>query len=177
MNYLNIGADEKVVVVVREHIIFPFMRLLLLAFLASIPFIAQTVFSRYVYGISDQALSSAWVVLRDLYLLFCSLLFVMILTFYHLDVAIVTTQRIIDIDQLGLRKHQTVELHINQIQDVSADITGLWATIFNYGNVDVQSSGDIAKVRLENIRKPQEVKRFILESHYAKQNQDNEPRI
>ena len=67
--------------------------------------------------------------------------FVISLHNYYLSLQIITTHRVIDIDQIGLFKREANTVPIKNIQDVSSKQSTFWQTVFNYGDIFVQSSG------------------------------------
>jgi uncharacterized membrane protein YdbT with pleckstrin-like domain len=88
-----------------------------------------------------------------------SLLFLWIYIFliwidYYFDVWIITTERIINIEQRGLFKRVISELDLSRIQDVTSDVTGFFPTLLDYGDVFVQTAGQIDHFVFRNIPEP-----------------------
>jgi uncharacterized membrane protein YdbT with pleckstrin-like domain len=70
--------------------------------------------------------------------------FLNFITFFHnyyLSLQLVTTDRIIDIDQTGLFHREVNELSIDNIQDVTYKQNGIFQSFLGYGNVIVQTAG------------------------------------
>ena len=82
---------------------------------------------------------------------------------YELDIWIVTNERIIDIEQRGLFNRITSELHLANIQDVTAEVTGIVHTFFDYGNVYVQTAGEVDRFTFKGIPHPDKVKETIIQ--------------
>jgi hypothetical protein len=82
---------------------------------------------------------------------------------YELDVWIVTNERIIDIEQRGLFNRITSELHLANIQDVTAEVHGIVHTFFDYGNVYVQTAGEVDRFTFKGIPHPDKVKETIIQ--------------
>lgn len=61
---------------------------------------------------------------------------------YYLDIWIVTTERIINIEQKGLFFRQVSEQKLYRIQDIKAESRGFFPTIFNYGNLVIQTAAE-----------------------------------
>jgi len=61
---------------------------------------------------------------------------------YYLDVWIVTTKRIIDIEQHGLFNREISEFLIARVQDVTIEIPGFISTMLNFGNITIQTAGE-----------------------------------
>jgi uncharacterized membrane protein YdbT with pleckstrin-like domain len=60
---------------------------------------------------------------------------------YYLSMQVVTSDRVIDIDQHGVFKREVNEMPIENIEDVTYKQNGFWGTMFNFGNVIIQSAG------------------------------------
>ena len=91
------------------------------------------------------------------------LLLMTLFTDYYLDTWIVTTERIVNIEQLGLFSRVISTLHLNQIQDVTAETHGFFETIFTYGNVRIQTAGSTERFHFKNIDNPEDVKNIIVQ--------------
>ncbi len=79
----------------------------------------------------------------------------------YLDVWTLTNFRIISRDQLGLFNRVTSELELVNVQDVTVEQKGIFPTIFNYGDIYVQTAGTIERFRFENVPNPVRVARMI----------------
>jgi hypothetical protein len=84
-------------------------------------------------------------------------------TDYYLDTWIVTTERIINIEQLGLFSRVISTLHLNQVQDVTAETHGFFPTILTYGDVHVQTAGSRERFRFRNIDNPEVIKQTVVQ--------------
>ena len=125
-------------------------------------------------GLSGFYLANKFLILKEtglnLAMFFLSFYFLFIwyflfkaLTDFYLDTWIVTDHRILEIHQLGLFKRDISELRLSKIQDVTVRIKGLLPTFFNYGQVTVQTAGEIPEFTFEQIPSPQQVKDKILQ--------------
>jgi uncharacterized membrane protein YdbT with pleckstrin-like domain len=70
------------------------------------------------------------------------LIFSIIFHNYYLSIQIVTSERIIDVDQRGLFNREVNTLSITNIEDVSYKKSGFWGTLLDFGNVVVQTAGN-----------------------------------
>jgi len=77
---------------------------------------------------------------------------------------VVTNQRVIDIDQGGFFHRSVSESTYEKIQDISFTIRGVWATLFHYGSVVLQTAGTNAHLELKNVRAPERVQAMIVEA-------------
>lgn len=101
---------------------------------------------------------------------FSYLLFIIGLLFYgfidyYLDVYIVTNERIVSIEQNGFFKRKISELHLHQIQDVSAQVLGAFATLLHYGDIHIQTAGERENFVFRSIPNPYRISKIIIELH------------
>lgn len=82
-------------------------------------------------------------------------------TMYLMDIWIVTNQRVIDSTQNGFFNRAIAEISLKNIQDVATSVNGLIPTLMNFGDVDVQSAGEIVHFKFKQIPNPQNVKDVI----------------
>ncbi len=98
------------------------------------------------------------------------------LTDFYLDTWIVTDHRILEIHQLGLFKRDVSELRLSKIQDVTVKVNGLLPTFFNYGEVVVQTAGEIPEFKFKQVPYPQKIKDeiFRLYDQFIKQHPNDQ---
>lgn len=84
---------------------------------------------------------------------------------YHLDVWIVTDQRIVSIEQQGLFNRVVSELNIGRVQDVTSEMSGKVQTFLHFGQVRIQTAGEQQHFVFEQVPHPDEVARVILQVH------------
>ncbi|MBC7471757.1 MAG: PH domain-containing protein [candidate division SR1 bacterium] len=137
-NFPNkIRADEDIVLIAREDLIFLFVKLISFIFTFIIFWLLKVIIAAYLDNILLDAIDSTFYIVNILLLTTFTLFF----HNYYLSLQIVTSERIIDIDQRGLFLREVSELPIDNIEDVSYNQNGFWGTIFNYGDVIVQTAG------------------------------------
>ncbi len=84
-------------------------------------------------------------------------------TDYYLDVWQVTDRRIIDVEQKGLFHRDEASVRFENIQDITIDTRGFLATIFDFGDLRVQSAGERREFIIQNVAHPQAMKLRIEE--------------
>ncbi|MBI4427250.1 MAG: PH domain-containing protein [Candidatus Magasanikbacteria bacterium] len=82
---------------------------------------------------------------------------------FYLDLWIVTNDRIVDIEQHGLFSRTISELDLYNIQDVTVETSGFFATMFKYGNLYVKTSSDNSQIIFRDIPSPNEVRQALIE--------------
>lgn len=82
---------------------------------------------------------------------------------YYFDVWVITSERIINIEQQGLFSRKSSELRLNKIQDVTTGVHGFLGTVLNYGDVEIQTAGEEENFRFKTISDPYKVKSIIMD--------------
>lgn len=83
-------------------------------------------------------------------------------TDYYLDVWIVTNERVINIEQNGLFNRTVSEMHLINIQDVTSEVSGMFRTFFDFGNVHIQTAAEKLRFDFKDVPSPELVKEHIL---------------
>ncbi len=60
---------------------------------------------------------------------------------YYLSIQIVTTERLVDVDQTGILRREVNEVFWTEVQNINYKQNGLLATIFDYGDVIIETAG------------------------------------
>ena len=84
-------------------------------------------------------------------------------TDYYLDVWQVTDRRIIDIEQKGFFSRDEAMIRFENIQDITIDTHGFFATVFDFGDLRVQSAGERREFIIKNAAHPEAMKKKIQE--------------
>ena len=107
--------------------------------------------------------------MRTLFLFGNSLLFLLMWIYgfviwfdYYLDIWIMTTERIVNVSQKGLFSRQVSELKYRMIQDVSTDVHGFFPTLFNFGNITVQTAAEQSRFVFNSVGNPYAIKAEIV---------------
>jgi uncharacterized membrane protein YdbT with pleckstrin-like domain len=77
---------------------------------------------------------------------------------------IITTRRIVDIDQRGLFERSVSEAAFDKVQDVSYHVKGIWQTLLGYGTLLIQTAGAQATLELDGVRRPKDIHHVISET-------------
>lgn len=155
---------EKPQILLRRHIVFFLRDTVLYLFLIALPFLAgllapESVARWLVHPVGGPSLMLAFF----LYELFIIIFFYTAFLDYYLDLWIVTDERILDIDQEGVFMRKVSELPLHRIQDVHVEVKGVFATLFNFGTIEVQTAGTEQRFEFAGIPDPQRVSRQVLE--------------
>lgn len=155
---------EKIVFLLRRHPLILARGLLVFAILAGLPVAGYYFFEPAIAIYFENVLLKIIIILgTSIYALSIWLFVFSAFLDYYLDLWIVTNDRIMNIEQHGLFGRTVSELDLSNIQDVTSEIKGIFATIFNYGNVQVQTAGEQVHFTFEQIRNPHVVRQAILD--------------
>ncbi len=92
---------------------------------------------------------------------------------YYLDLAIVTDKRVVDIDQHGLFNRNSSELEYEAVQDVSAAKHGILQTLFNFGDVEIQTAGEKANFMFRTVAAPETITERINQAREGASNSED----
>jgi len=157
-------SDEKIELLMRRHwitnipwLLALFLGLLAPFFLAIFQVELHQVFGGERLGPSFQAIAVVvW------YMLLLGFSLQSFLNWFY-NVYIVTNKRIIDVDYWGLFFHRISDSYLDQVQDVSHDIQGMWEILFRFGDIYVQTASETLHIDFLSVPDPQFVHRRISE--------------
>ncbi|HEX9664289.1 MAG TPA: PH domain-containing protein [Patescibacteria group bacterium] len=149
---ISLNEDEEVYKVIRRYWLNYFFAIFVTFILITLPFILIVpLFQRGRWGMG----------LFFIILIFGLLSGLRTFISWYYNVFIVTSQRVIDIDQRGFFNKVVWDTELDRIHDITYSKKGIWQTIFNYGNVQILTSGSLAKIEIINIKQPQKIKEAI----------------
>jgi len=80
---------------------------------------------------------------------------------WFFNVGIVTNQRVIDIDFKGVLYKEVTIAMLRKIEDVTSKSGGFFSSVFDFGNVFIQTAGTEANIEFMDIPKPSQVAKII----------------
>ncbi len=153
---------EKIVYVLRADLAVLLPQIFVLAILIAVPSVLKYILGLVAPAFLEQEIGfAAFTLLRGVYLLFVLVFGLTEFFDYYLDVWIVTNERIVDIQLKGLFARTISETRLYRVQDVTAEMKGIFATLFDYGTVHVQTAGATGRFTFEQMPDPDAVVRGI----------------
>lgn len=149
------GDEEKIILLLRKHWITNLSWL----FLAVVFFFAPLVLRSFPL-LDFLPLRFQLMAIIIWYLLLIAFIFESFLTWFF-NVYIVTDERMIDVDFYNLIYKQITEAKNDKIQDTTYRIGGVVRSLFNYGDVLVQTAGAEANLEFEAIPNPDQVVKVL----------------
>ena len=162
-----LSSDEKIIFKIRKHWLTITISALGFLGLAVVPLIIDSTvgfnlsFLPITFSESVKTHISAFFYL--LWLLAMWVGFFSAWTDYYLDVWQVTDRRIIDIEQKGFFSRDEAMIRFENIQDITIDTHGFFATVFDFGDLRVQSAGERREFIIKNAAHPEAMKKKIQE--------------
>jgi len=105
----------------------------------------------YVYGGVSLLLLTLWLAAMHF------------VTDFYLDTWIISNERIVGIMQRGFFSREIDSFRIERIQDVQTDIHGLFPTLFDIGDVHVETAGHDHDLIMRTVGNPQKIRNIVME--------------
>ncbi|HEY4526003.1 MAG TPA: PH domain-containing protein [Candidatus Paceibacterota bacterium] len=172
---IDLHDNERVVIIARRHW-FVFVSEVITMVFGIVPILLVLLFSEEIYSYGERYLSygeisNILVFLGAAWLLVLWMKFFMAFTNYYLDVLVVTNQRVIDIDQIGLFARDIATAPLENVQDIKIETIGMIPTMLRFGNLYFQTAAADKEIMVKGIKNPEEVKKRIMTTFHAPQNQ------
>lgn len=152
--------DEKVLLFLRRHFITNVPWIFLSLVFLSIPIVLRII--NFQFSITDTfsflniTTGFAVIFLLFYYSIIFTFIFVNFITWYF-NISLITNKRVVDIDFSGLVYKDVSATKLTLLQDVSYKQTGVIRSIFNYGDVLVQTAGALENFDLSAVPHPERV--------------------
>jgi uncharacterized membrane protein YdbT with pleckstrin-like domain len=157
-------ADEQVIFMLRRHILVFLVTVVVYVVLFVLPFVGAAVLSEPVSQLLAHPTFGPLAVLGvSAYLLILLISFMTQFVDYHLDAWIITTERVLSIEQRGLFSRVVSELDLARVQDVTSEVSGFIPSVLGFGNVYIQTAGERERFVLEQVPGPDEVRKRMLD--------------
>lgn len=162
--------NEAILLVLREHWLHLLLKILVVAFFTALLLIFNRYAAANLPGLFLGTAGQALALLEEIYSLLILLTLFLITVFYYLNIGIITNIRVVDVSQEGVFSHTISELHIDKIEDATSKSDGFFGTLFNYGNVYVQTAGSLERFVFHNVPNPGRVEKTILDLYEKNSN-------
>lgn len=149
--------EEKIILLLRAHVITNLKWILVTILMLTVPGIIQAfgMFNTLPAGFG-LVITLGWYLVTTAYALESFL-------FWYFNVYIITNIRVVDVDFYNLIYKQVSDANISKIQDVTYNMGGVVRTIFNYGDVFVQTAAEVSEFDFLAVPNPDKVAKIIQE--------------
>ncbi len=147
--------EEKIILLLRQHPITNVKWILIALLMLMVPGVIGTFgfFASLPSGF-DLVITLSWYLLTMIYALESFMN-------WYFNVYFVTTLRVIDVDFYNLIYKQVSDANLNKIQDVTYNMGGVARTIFNYGDVFIQTAAEVQEFEFLAVPNPDKVAKII----------------
>lgn len=161
VTFENQEKGERIILLLRAHLITQLPSLLFAILLLTVPFIVAALNSLLHMNLP---FTSGQFFLIDMFWYLVTFGFVFYrFVFWYFNIYLVTNERIIDFDFLGILSKKISYTNLAQIEDVTPKTVGFGGTFFNFGDVFIQTAGERPEFDFENVAKPDVVAEKIFE--------------
>jgi hypothetical protein len=148
--------DETVILFLRQHIITLAPWILLGGLLILLPSVGLPIFLKLFHA--SIHIPVGYIIVGTIFWYIASAGFIFSkFLYWFFNIFIVTDQRIVDIDFYNLLYKDVAEAKITRIQDMSYQARGIFAALFNYGDVTIETAGEQPNFSFESVPKPSEI--------------------
>ncbi|MCR4324724.1 MAG: PH domain-containing protein [Candidatus Curtissbacteria bacterium] len=154
---------EKIVLMLRAHIVTLVPQIIFVIFLLILPIIIGPILSTIGVDIFGSLNVGQRFLLGVLWYFFVFGYAFYKFIFWYFNIYMLTSERIIDFDFKGVLHRETSYANLTQIEDVSPKSIGFFSAFFHFGNVFVQTAGEKPEFEFHHVPRPNDVAKEILE--------------
>lgn len=156
------NPNEKILHIIHRHWFNMLVQYIPIFAILGVMFISITMYPYIFTNFADAGARVLFYFIQTFFLLFIWIYGFVIWFDYYLDIWIITTHRVVNVEQKGLFSRQVSELKYNQIQDVSTDVKGFFPTILNFGDLTVQTAAEQSRFLFRSVGNPYKIKSYIM---------------
>ncbi len=150
--------NETILLLLRRHFIINLPWIATAIALLLLPFIFPFILRFFPFPLPEQSTVALFIAF---YYLVIFGFVILNFTLWYFHVGLVTSIRVIDIDLSGILYRQISEAKNKNIEDVTYDQIGFVTSLFNYGNVHIQTAGTEANIEYDRVPRPSQVADII----------------
>lgn len=168
-----VGADkeEKIVLILRKHPITNLKWMLIALFMLVAPLLAS-----FAPALGSLPVNLQITLLMFWYLVTFAFIFEEFLSWFF-NVYIVTDERVFDVDFHNLVYREITDANLDQIQDVTVRVGSVIRTIFDYGDIIIQTASEMPQIEFEAVPNPDRVAEVLRELRVEEEIEKLEGRV
>ncbi len=160
-HFKGVGENEEIIKVIHRNWFYLLQQFLMLFVLAVCFFVAIIFVPIFFPDFFGSQSKEFMLFLENFFMLSIWLYGFMIWIDYYFDVWIITTHRIVNIEQQGMFSRRVGEMEYSKMQDITVEVSGFLPTIINYGDVRIQTAGKEEEFIFRTISDPYNIKNII----------------
>lgn len=150
--------NETILLLLRRHFVTNVPWIATTVVLLLLPFIFPFVLRFFPFPLPEQ---QTIMLFMGFYYLVILGFVILNFTLWYFQAGLVTTIRVIDVDLSGILYRQISEAKIQNIEDVTYNQSGFIRSLFNYGNVLVQTAGTSENIEYDRVPRPSRVAEIV----------------
>lgn len=163
-NYIHQKSYERIVFKIRRDLITLVPAIVGFILLLSAPFGTYFLIIKTFPDFLTNPIAFALALLfTSVYYLSVGLFFYTYFVNFYLDLLIITNDRLLHIDQIGLFARTISEVDLYKIQDITSEINGFFPSLFDFGDLLIQTAGAQEKFMIFNVPNPEGLRQTILD--------------
>lgn len=162
-DFKDIGQQEKIIKVLHRNWFYLLQQYLIVIIILALFAVGIFWLPRLSISFLGEIHPSVTAFAKNFFMLAIWIYSFMIWIDYYYDIWIITSERIINIEQKGMFTRKASELRFRKIQDVTTEVVGFFPTIFNYGDVKIQTAGEQNEFMFRTISDPYAIKNIIMD--------------
>ncbi len=156
-------TGENVALVIRRHPISMLFYIVSVCLIAPAPFIFFAVGPYFLPTVFVSPIIDLLILIAIIFYLFLWVFVYVAIIDYYFDTWIITNERILEVDQKRLFNRTVSELKLIKIQDITSEVPGIIATLVGYGNISLQSAGEMERFEFKQVPHPVETRKIIVD--------------
>ncbi len=148
--------DETIVLLLRAHIITNLVWLIPALFFLILPFIINPISRAIGLDLSNLPETYSFAFLIINYLIVLVISFEGFLSWYF-NVYILTNKSIVDVDFHSLLSRNIDIAGLKSVEQANSLVAGIFGTLFNFGDVNIQTAGATVAIDFHNVPNPSRV--------------------
>ena len=169
----HVPNGQRFIAYIKRHIIgLIYIYLIVIAGVAAFIAIGVTVAPELLGGFSDEEFS-ALSLITILVVVLVILILIIVTNIYRHNTLIITDKETIQVLQRGVFQVKVSHLSHADIEDVTSEQNGLMATLFNYGTLLIETSGEMRNFVFTYCPDPEHYARIVLEARQSFNNPTN----
>ena len=182
INVYGLNNDERILLFVREHKVVLYFNLILYSLVLFLPFFikfsaglinTQLLNSTYTNDLNNVFNSNFWTAGLVLWLGYILKGFFNIFFRWYYNVNILTSNRFIDLDLIGIFNNRLEETSVKDITDAKDIQPGLLQSLFSMGSLEIYTASGKTIFNLDNIPESQKTRDFIMDVVIMEKKKEN----
>lgn len=158
----EIKEREEIIKILHRHWFDITKRFVIIFLMAIILLASLSFFPAFFPALQDESYYKAFIFFESIFAIFIWIFAFFIWIDYYFDIWIITSEKIVNVEQKGLFIRSLSELKFERIQDVTVEVTGILPTMLNYGDVYIQTAGEKERFIFRRISEPYSIKDLIM---------------